>query len=129
MTIQENYITKKSKEALYINSEENQNNIQNKKLIENEEMAWSQHQKLENAKRNVIEIDNVGVNIMKDLEHQTGKMTDISNKLGGMNVEIDQSSSLLTRMMNRENRNKTIVIFFSILVVISFLIILLVKLV
>jgi vesicle transport through interaction with t-SNAREs protein 1 len=127
MTIQENYINKKSKEALFINTEENQHNVQNKKLIENEELAWSQHERLENAKRDVIEIDNVGINIMRDMENQTSKMNHISNKLGGMNVEIDHSSNLLTRMMNRENRNKTIVIFFSILVVISFLIILLVK--
>jgi hypothetical protein len=127
MVVQENYITKKSKEALYINSEENQNNRQNKKLIENEELVWSQNQRLENVKMDVIEIDNIGVNIMRDMENQIDKMNEISNKLESIDVRIDSSNNLLTRMMNRENRNKTIVIFFSVMVVISFLIILLVK--
>ena len=125
--LQENYINKKSHDALILCSEENNNVCQNKKLIENEELAWSQHEKLENVKRKIIEMDNVGIEIMNDLEHQSGIMKGVSSKLNDMNVNIENSNSLINRMIRRENRNKMIIVILAVLIIFSFLIILCVK--
>lgn len=82
---------------------------QQPKLIENEELAWKQGEKLENAKRAVIEMEGVSLGVMRDLDRQTGQLRNINSKVGDMNQELDFSKSILGRIMKRENRNKIII--------------------
>jgi hypothetical protein len=77
----------------------------------------------------MIEMDNVGLEIMNDLEHQNEIMKGVSTKLNDMNVNIENSNSLINRMIRRENRNKMIIFIFAMLIIFSFLIILCVKLI
>ena len=105
--IQENYLSKKGEEELIITTEVNH---QNKKLIENEEMAWNQHHRLENAKRSVIEMDSIGLEVIKDLKKQTDQLKHIQDKNDSLLVTIDESNGIMTRMFKRENRNKVIII-------------------
>ncbi len=74
-------------------------------------------------------MDNVGLEIMNDLEHQNEIMKGVSTKLNDMNVNIENSNSLINRMIRRENRNKMIIFIFAMLIIFSFLIILCVKLI
>jgi hypothetical protein len=124
--IQDNYNKKKQEDNLVLGTDPNQ---QNHRLVENEEQAWNQHSKLEHAKRSVIEMDSIGLEVVRDLKHQTDKMRDIQNKNDSLIHVIDDSNNVLTRMMKRENRNKLIIISASILLVAVFTIILFTKIV
>jgi hypothetical protein len=124
--IQENYSNKKGEEALIINSEVNH---QHQRLVENEEMAWSQHHKLEGVKRSVMEMDSIGIEVMKDLKHQTDKLVGIQDKNDSLIHTIDESNSIMTRMFKREHRNKLIIIGTVVLFVGIFIIVLFTKLI
>jgi hypothetical protein len=124
--IQENYTDKRAEEALVITSEVNH---QNKKLIENEEMAWSQHHKLDGARRSVMEMDSIGLEVIKDLKNQTDQLKNIQDKNDSLMGTIDDSNNIMTRMFKREHRNKIIIIASLVLFVMIFLIVLFTKLI
>lgn len=90
-------------------------------------MTWNQHEKLEKAKRTTIEMEGISLEVMKQLEHQTGQMKGIGGKVNDMNQNIDESNSLLKRMMKRQNRNKTIVVTCGALMAVSLIVILCLK--
>jgi hypothetical protein len=73
-------------------------------------MAWNQHHKLENAKRSVIEMDSIGLEVMHDLKKQTDQLKDIHDKNDSLMGVIDDSNNIMTRMFKRENRNKVIIV-------------------
>jgi predicted RND superfamily exporter protein len=98
------------------------------KLIENEHLAYTQGEKLEGAKRSALEMQDVSHGIMRDLNKQTGQLRDIHGKLGDMNQEIDESGSIMQRIMKRENRNKVIIAIFTIIVIFIFMLIIYFKL-
>jgi len=100
----------------------------NKKLIEHEEFAWEQNEKLENAKRTTYEMENVSMDIMKNLEHGTNQMKTIDRKLVDMNHNLDDSNSVIGRMLKRENRNKIVIVMLILAFIITFAIILFFKL-
>jgi hypothetical protein len=100
---------------------------QREKLIDND-MAYSQLDRLESAKRATIEMEHVSVTICKDLNQQTETMKGVQTKLGSLNREIQGSNSLISRMMRREHRNKAIIVIFSIGLVMTFLVIVYFKL-
>ena len=78
-------------------------------------MAWGQREKLENAKRTALGAEKMSLEVMKNLNEHTDKMKDIKVNIGNMNDEIDHSSSLLSRMMKMQNRNKKILLSFGII--------------
>ncbi len=116
LKMQENYITRKSQDVLFIEGidDHNTNKSQKQKLIDNEQLAWGQHENLEHMKRKTIEMENVSVDIMRNLDNQNNKMKLVGNKLMGVNENIQESESLVKRMLRREYRNKLIVIVFGI---------------
>lgn len=128
---QEKYINKKSEEALILGSEDNREGDtggqQKHKLIENEESAWRQNEKLERAKRSAIEIEGVSVQVMRQLDYQTNQMKDVQRKVGDMNTSIDQSDNLLTKMGKTQNRNKVIILGVVIILIIILVFVILIK--
>ncbi len=120
--MQENYITKKSHDALLIEGMDDPSGrkSQKQKLIENEEMAWEQHENLERGKRKAVEMEKMSFDIMLNLDRQTNQMKNVRDHVFSMNKEVEYSDSLLTRMMRRENRNKICLISFSVSFVIAF---------
>lgn len=126
--LQENYIERKSHEALLGDDDDDSRGIHKQKLIENEELAWQQGEKLEGAKRQVIEMEQVGNGIMRDLNDHTGKLRIINDRVIDMNSELDQSGSIMGRILKKENRNKVVIGIFSVIVVLAFIIILYLKL-
>jgi len=118
---QNNYINAKSNEALYLNSDD-ANEYNNNNLIDNEELAYKQSNKLDVATRKCLEIEGRGNEMMRQLEHQTNQMNNINENLNDMNFQLGDSNSLIGKMLRRENRNKMIiliaVIFFAVLLII-----------
>ena len=111
--MQENYINKKSYDAMVIDGfEDDKDNIksQKRKLIDNEEMAYRQHEKLEKGKRMTYEMEKISIDVAGSLNQQNKKMNNIRDNVFQMNSDVDHSNSLLTSMSNRQNRNKRIII-------------------
>jgi hypothetical protein len=106
---QDKYIKSKSDEALYLNSL-NEDEHNNKKLVENEEAAFSQSSKLDRAKSAVYDIEIKGNDAMRQLHHQTKIMNNINKNLDQENDVLQDSNSLMAQMLKRENRNKLIII-------------------
>ena len=99
------------------------------KLInENDENVWKSFEKLEQAKRSTIEMENVSIEISRQLNSDTEKMKGIRSKLDNTNREISTSSGVISRMMRLQRRNKIFIALFSLLLIASFLVILYVKL-
>jgi len=132
LKLQDNYNTKKSQESLLGTEEDvgspNQSNIQKQKLIENESLAWKQNHKIENAKRQVIEMEHTSIKIMEGLDHNNNSLKGINSKVNGLNDQLEDSSSIMGRMLKKENRNKLIIAAFTFFIVSAFIIIVFFKL-
>lgn len=115
---QNQYINAKSNEALYLNSDD----VNDKNLVDNEELAYHQNSKLDKALGNVLEIEHRGNEVMRQLDHQTNIMNKVNNNIDDMNYQLGDSNSLIGKMMKRENRNKVVIliaiIFFAIILII-----------
>jgi len=132
LKLQDNYYTNKSQESL-LGTEENvrspnQSNIQKQKLIENESLAWKQNHKIENAKMQVIEMEHSSIKIMEGLEQNNNSLKGINCKVNGLNDQLEDSNSIMGRMLKKENRNKLIIAAFTIFIVSAFLVIVFFKL-
>ena len=90
-------------------------------MIENEEISWNQDQKIEKMKRDAVEMEAISLEVMRQLDRQTGQMKNISHKVNDINGNLDESNSLLNGMRRRVDRNKKIMILFAIIVIVAFL--------
>jgi hypothetical protein len=72
-------------------------------------------------------MEGVSLEIMKQLDHQTNQMKDIGVKINDMNSSLDKSKSLLATMLNRQNRNKTMIVAFVTIIVSILVFVLLIK--
>ena len=77
--------------------------------------------KLQHATRSTIEMENMSGNILTDLNNQTGQMKGVSSKIGLINEDMDSSNNILTKMNNRQGRDKRIIIFFSLFLILAFI--------
>ena len=104
-------------------------NYSNDKLIEEEnyDEAYKQYNKLENSKRNMLGIENNATEIQRELHKQTETMIKVNNNVGSMNIELDDSSTLIRKMLRREQRNKIILASVILIFIIIFLIVLFIK--
>jgi predicted RND superfamily exporter protein len=121
--LRENYNNKQKLDSILISEKENQK----EKLINNEELAWNQFDKLEKAKRSTYEMESISIDVAKELHGQTEKMKGVKGKLNEINGEISSSNSLISRMLRREYRNKIVLIMFSLALILIFLTIIYMK--
>lgn len=96
---------------------------QKQRLIDNEEKAWEQHESLENAKTSVKQIEGLSVQVAGEINSQTNKMRDLQLKVDDMDEAINDSNSLMDRMLKRAYRNRMIIFLFISILVMSFLLI------
>ena len=101
---------------------------QKEKLINNEEVVWSSYDKLEKAKRSAVEMENITIDVARELDAQSEKMKHIGGKLNDMNKEINVGTGLINRMMKMQRRNKLLVALFSVILITIFFMILFFKL-
>jgi predicted RND superfamily exporter protein len=101
---------------------------QKEKLINNEELVWNSFDKLERAKRSTIEMENVSIEVARELNSQNEKMKSIGGKVVEINNEISSSTGLIARMTRLQMRNKLIIVCFSISLILIFIFILFIRL-
>ena len=124
LKVQERYIKRKNNDILSFDGIEVSANkkAQKMNLLENE-----QNDSIEEIKRKTYDIENTGKNIMTNLNTQNDQIRSVRDNIKGLNGEIDESNGIISRMLRRENRNKLIIIIFSVILVIIFILIVMYK--
>ena len=100
------------KEASLIVTDKNQ---LNGNLLKNEQYAYAGNQKIQAAKRALAEAEDMGNKIMVNMDQQTNVMKNTTNKLKGMNSELDESNNILNKMKARMQKNKNIIKYLAII--------------
>lgn len=120
LKVQDKYIKRKNNDILSFDGIEvsANNKAQKMNLIENE-----QNDSIEEIKRKTYDIENTGKNIMTNLNMQNDQMRSVRDNIKALNGEIDESNGIVSRMLRRENRNKLIIILFSVIIAIIFILI------
>ena len=115
---------KKLKEKLKLLKKNNNMNSINS-LDEEEDTSasirFNSFNKLQQATRSTIEMENMSGNILGDLNNQSSQMKNVSSKIGLINENIDTSTGLLNKMFSRQSRDKKIIIIFGIILLLAFL--------
>ena len=114
---------KKLKEKIKLLKKSNTDNP-NSINVENEDTSQAirinSFNKLQQATRSTIEMENMSGNILGDLNNQTSQMKGVSSKIGLINNDIDSSNSILNKMFSRQSRDKKIIILFGLLLFLIF---------
>ena len=114
---------KKLKEKLKEFEKKNINSIK----VEGEEdgssqtLTFNSFNRIQLASRSTIEMEDMSGNILGDLNNQSSQMKNVSSKIGLINEDIDTSNNVLTKMFNRQSRDKKIIIIFGLILLIAFL--------
>ena len=87
----------------------------------NQSIAYNSFDKLERAKRETIEMENVGNDVMRDLEGQKEQMKGITGKVGDIGDQLTVSTGLISDMDRRNKRNKNIIVIFAIALIVIFI--------
>ena len=93
-----------------------------------EEVAYNSFEKLERAKRATIEMENIGSDVMIELDGQGEQMKGITSKVNDMGDELTTSTGLISEMQARELKNRNILIWFSVFLAVMFIIICIIRL-
>ena len=112
----EMYLKDESKNNSLNNTSENillseRNNI----LINKEKYKFQQNEKILEVKRSLSNTENIGTNILVNMDTQTKGMKNISSKIKNMNIDLDDSNNVLNKMKKRTKKNKIIILLFCIL--------------
>ena len=99
-------------------------NTQQQGLIEEE---YAQQEKLNYIGREVLDIEKIGNNIADNLYVQSEQMKGIRENIHGMNHEVDESNSLIIKIMNQARRNKMLMYGCGVLVVLIFIMVIIHK--
>ena len=99
-------------------------NTQQQGLIEEE---YAQQEKLNYIGREVLDIEKIGNNIADNLYIQGEQMKGIRENIHGMNHEVDESNSLIIKIMNQARRNKMLMYGCGVLVVLIFIMVIIHK--
>ena len=109
---------KKLKEKIKLLKRNNTDNL-NSINVETEDTSQAirinSFNKLQQATRSTIEMENMSGNILGDLNNQTSQMKGVSSKIGFINNDIDSSNNILSKMFSRQSRDKKIIVFFGLL--------------
>ena len=109
-----------NKEILIGNSEQNLS----KGLLKNEQTNYIGSLKLQEAKRILANTEDMGNKIVVNMDDQTNTMKNLNTKVKNMNGELDESNTILNKMKSRMKKNKKIIIYLSIILFITLIIIL-----
>ena len=114
---------KKLKEKIKLlkrNNSDNPNSINVETEDTSQAIRINSFNKLQQATRSTIEMENMSGNILGDLNNQTSQMKGVSSKIGFINNDIDSSNNILSKMFSRQSRDKKIIIFFGLLLFLIF---------
>ena len=105
---------------LKINNSNNPNSINVETEDTSQAIRINSFNKLQQATRSTIEMENMSGNILGDLNNQTSQMKGVSSKIGLINNDIDSSNNILSKMFSRQSRDKKIIILFGLLLFLIF---------
>ena len=91
-------------------------------------MIFQTNEKLQQVKRSLSATENIGTNIIVNMDNQTNNMKNITGKLKNMGEDLKDSNNILDKMKKRKKRNKYIIIFFVIIFILILLGIIVIKL-
>ena len=113
---------KKLKEKLKLLKKNNKDSIE---VIDEDDASqnikYNSFNKLQQATRSTIEMENMSGNILGDLNNQSNQMKNVSSKIGLINEDIETSNNILGKMFSRQNRDKRIIIIFGLILILAFL--------
>jgi hypothetical protein len=112
---QETYVNNKSADASFF--VENNSKFSKQRLIDNEELAYETSEKLERAKRTTMQMENSGIEVMKNMNHQTKQMESIDARVMGINSNMDDNQDIIEEMMKRDQRTKYVILTVAIILV------------
>lgn len=112
LVLQDKYINRRNLESLSFDSIDSDINLkqQRKNLIDDDNESWGGQESINQMKRETYRIEDMGNNINRNLNDQTGQMKHINQELFDIELNVEQSDSLLKKMLMRENRNKLILV-------------------
>ena len=84
-------------------------------------IRFNSFNKLQQATRSTIEMENMSGNILGDLNNQSSQMKNVSSKIGLINEDIDSSNNILNKMFSRQSRDKKIIIIFGLILLLAFI--------
>ncbi len=96
-------------------------------LIENEHVAWEQNFQLDNAKRIAFDVENIGNEVMRNLDSQTNQIKNIKGRMIQLDENIDQGDFYINNMYSLERKKKLALIAFSLIFTFIFVVILIFK--
>ena len=109
-----------SKEELKNNSFMSENNLLSEKntiLFNQEKYKYQQNEKLQQVRRALSNTEEMGSNIMVNMDSQSKSMKNITGKLKKMGNNLKFSNKILNKMKSRSKKNKKIIIILTILFV------------
>ena len=95
----------------------------------NEEIAYNSFNKLNEARRSTIEMENVGNEVMKDMNGQSLQMKNLNSKINNVGDELVLSTNVMNEMQKHQRKNKIIIISYSIFLTVIFFMIALYRIV
>ena len=120
-------MNKKKYNELYLKEDSKNNSSDNILLTENSNNLMSKenyflqrNEKLQQVQRSLSSTENIGTNIIVNMDNQTKNMKNITGKIKHMGQDLQDSNNILTKMKRRTKKNKYIIIFF----IIAFILIL-----
>ena len=122
-------LNKKKFNELYLKDDARNNSSENILLSENNNiLIFQTNEKLQQVKRSLSATENIGTNIIVNMDNQTNNMKNITGKLKNMGEDLKDSNNILDKMKKRKKRNKYIIIFFVIIFILILLGIIVIKL-
>ena len=93
-------------------SESNLLTEKNSILLNQEKYMFQQNEKLQQVRRTLSSTEEMGTNIIVNMDNQTKSMKNITGKLKKMGKNITDSNKVLNKMKARTKKNKRIIILF-----------------
>ena len=93
-------------------SESNLLTEKNSILLNQEKYMFQQNEKLQQVRRTLSSTEEMGTNIIVNMDNQTKSMKNVTGKLKKMGKNITDSNKVLNKMKARTKKNKRIIILF-----------------
>ena len=84
-------------------------------LINQEKYRFQTNEKLQHIRRSLTNSEEMGTNIMVNMDNQSKSMKNVTGKLRKMGNNLKESNKILNIMKSRNTKNKKIIIIFGIL--------------
>ena len=104
-----------SKEELKNSSFMSESNLLTEKnsiLLNQEKYRFQQNEKLQQVRRSLSSTEEMGSNIIVNMDNQTESMKNVTGKLKKMGKNLNESNKILNKMKSRNKKNKKLIYIF-----------------